>query len=250
MNEEILNKIKIGDVVLTCGKGVHLSSLLIKLGSFFKKGYKERKWTHAAMYIGEGKVAEALPDGIVVRDLKEAYLNGNYELLFLRHKNAPQDKLKKAAEFCARAHKKKYDFRALIYFLLYNLTPPQIHFIWENDFIGELFNVNDSYFCSELVSNGFLDAEIYCFERDPYKIMPVEFNNELLFEKVDEVKFPEENKIIHTLKAALFWTIYLIMAVLLLIIVWGAAALIIMGIVGLIISTVNAIKTTVVKKKK
>lgn len=235
MYEALLNQLKVGDVFLTCVKGVNPFSLFIKVGNFFKRGYKDRGWTHAAIYIGDGKVAEAFPKGIVVRDFKEAYLNGNYELLVLRHKNATEDKLRKAANFCANADKKPYDSRALIYFLLYNITPSQIHFIWENDFIGKCFNVNDSYFCSELVSNGFLDAGLYCFQKEPYKIMPVEFYNDLIFEKAAELKLPQGNRIVHTIKAFLFWITYSISSLLFLIIMWLIAllAIVLLALVGL-----------------
>ena len=257
MEESLLSQLRVGDVVLTCVKGVNPFSLFIKIGNFFKKGYKDRGWTHAAIYTGDGKVAEAFPKGIVVRDFKEAYLNGNYELLVLRHKNASEDKLKKAADFCVKADKKPYDSRALIYFLLYNLTPSQIHFIWENDFIGECFNVNDSYFCSELVSNGFLNAGLYCFQKDPYKIMPLEFYNELIFEKVAKLKLPQSNRIFHTIKAFFFWIIYLVSSILFVVVMWVIAALIIVllavaafGLWSLILIIIASLKGAPTTTKK
>ena len=166
--------------------------------------------------------------------------------------------LQRAIDFCTSTVKDKYDFRALIYFLLYNLTPPQIDFIWEDDFIGKCFNVNNAYFCSELVSNGLLDAGVYCFERDPYKVMPIDFNNPLLFDTVTKVELPsKENKAVYFLKSILFKTVYLVSALLFPLIIFIIAALIIviigfavLGLWGIIVFLLGLISTATLTLKK
>jgi uncharacterized protein YycO len=209
--DSLLNKIKPGDVILTASRKISLFSLFIKMANFFKRGYRKRKWTHAAIYVGEGNVIEAFPQGIVKRNFKEAYFNGEYDLLVLRHKNASLDKLMKAVEFCCKEKGQKYDFRGLLYFLLFNLTPHQLHFLFDNNFIGDCFNVNEAYFCSELVSTGFKEAGIYCFEREPYKVMPIDFYNELLFDIVAKVEIPKkENIIFYLFKTIIFVSLYLL----------------------------------------
>ncbi len=258
MNDSILDIIKPGDAILTNGREIRWGSLPIKLANFFKRGYKERHWTHAALYIGDGQVIEAFPTGIVKRDLKESYLKGDFQLLILRHKNVSQTNLQKAIDFCKNSVSKKYDARALVYFLLYNLTPPQIHFILEDEFIGKCFNVKDAYFCSELVSMGLLVAGVYCFEREPYKVMPIDFNNKFLFDTVTKVDLSyKENRLIHSIKAAFFWLLYIVTAILFPFIVLVIAALIIlavalfaMGIWGIILFIIGLFKSIPLTMKK
>lgn len=228
MSNPIIDKLVPGDIVLTNGKGINLGSLPIKLANFFIRGYKERHWTHSALYIGDNQIVEAFPGGIVKRNFEESYLNENFELLILRHNNASQAILQEAVGFCKNSVSKGYDFRALLYFLFYNLTPPQIHFIWGDAFLGKCFNLRDAYFCSELVSTGLLVAGVYCFEREPYKVMPIDFNNKLLFDEVAKVEFPrKENSFIHSIKAAFFWSLYMVIAVLFFLVLMALAILLI-----------------------
>lgn len=258
MNGSIPNIMKPGDVILTNGRGIRWGSLPIKLANFFKRGYKNRHWTHAALYIGDGQVVEAFPAGIVKRDLKESYLGGDFQLLILRHKNASQASLQKSIDFCKNSVSKKYDARALVYFLLYNLTPPQIHFILEDEFIGKCFNIKDAYFCSELLSMGLQVAGVYCFEREPYKVMPIDFNNKFLFDTVTKVDLLyKENRFIHSVKVVFFWLLYIVTAILFPFIVLTIATLIIlavalfaMGIWGIILFIIGLLKSIPLTMKK
>ena len=235
-----------------------MGSLPIKLANFFQRGYKERHWTHAALYIGDGQIVEAFPGGIVKRDLEESYLKGDFELLILRHKNASQSNLQKTIDFCKNSVSKGYDPRALLYFLFYNLTPPQIHFIWGDAFLGKCFNLRDAYFCSELVCTGLLVAGVYCFEREPYKVMPIDFNNMLLFDTVTKVEFPyKESRFIHSIKAAFLWSLYIIIAMFFFLILMVAAiflitifVLFVMGIVGIILFIIGLLKSIPLAMRK
>lgn len=257
-NPPIISKLIPGDVILTNGRGIRWGSLPIKLANFFKKGYKERHWTHAALYIGDNQVIEAFPGGIVKRDLKESYLKGNFELLILRHKNASQSSLQKTIDFCNNSVSKGYDFRALLYFLFYNLTPPQIHFIWGDAFLGRCFNLRDAYFCSELVSAGLLVAGVYCFEREPYKVMPIDFDNKLLFDTVTKVELPyKENRFTHSIKETFFWVLYIITAILFFLILLLAAilsiaifVLFVVGIGGAMLFLIGLLKKIPLTLKK
>ncbi|MDP1854257.1 MAG: hypothetical protein Q8L26_08675 [Candidatus Omnitrophota bacterium] len=260
MNNLVISKLIPGDIILTNGRGIRWGSLPIKLANFFKRGYKERHWTHAALYIGDGQVVEAFPGGIVKRDFKESYLKGDFELLILRHKNASQLILQKTIDFCKNSVSKGYDFRALLYFLFYNLTPPQIHFIWGDAFLGRCFNLRDAYFCSELVCTGLLVAGVYCFEREPYKVMPVDFNNKLLFDTVTTVELPyKENRFIHSIKVAFFQFLYFVTAMLFFLILLVVAILLIAlfilfvaGVGGIILFFIGLFKSIplTIKKKE
>ena len=212
--ENLTKEIIPGDVILTNGRNFEWGSLPIKIANFFSRGYKERGWTHAALYIGNGNVVEAFPGGIVQRNFADSYLSGKYNLLILRHKKASEEAIKKAIDFCIHEEGAKYDWRALTYFLLFNFLPVGLHFIIDNDFIGARFNVNDSYFCSELVASGFKEADAYCFEREPYKVMPIDFNNYLWFDIVDKIDLPKiENQTWHKVKIVVFYSLYLFAAI-------------------------------------
>lgn len=176
-----------GDVILTAHNEFERNSLCIKIANFFYRGLKDKDWTHSALYIGEGQIVEACPDGVKTSDLKQKYIDNNYQVLVLRHKNASKQALKATVDFCKTQSGDKYDWLGLTYFLLYNFMPVQLHFLLEDDLIWSWFRVSNSYFCSELVSTGFEEANIYCFEEKPYKIMPVDFYNELLFQEVTKI---------------------------------------------------------------
>ena len=249
MGNIITEKIMPGDVILTNGRSFELGSLPIKIANFFSRGYKDRGWTHAALYIGDGNVVEAFPGGIVKRNFASSYLNDKYNLFILRRKGASEEAIKKVISFCANDEGKKYDFRALIYFLLYIFLPVGLHFILEKDYVGNCFNVNDSYFCSELVATGFKEAGIYSFEREPYKVMPLDFDNDLWFDVVDKLESPKnENPTWHKLKAFVFRTLYLLAAIIfpfiiifLGILVLLAAILVINGLFALIVVIFSAL---------
>ncbi len=242
-----LNKLKLGDVILVCKKGINPGSLAIKLANFFKNGYKERGWTHAAVYVGNGEVIEALQkEGVVKRNFKDVYLNGDFSLLVLRHKNASDEKLQKAVTFYLQEKDDQYDLIGLGYFLLFNLTPPQLHFILNIGGLGDRLNQRDKYFCSELVSRGYQEASIYCFEEASYKIMPSDFNNPLLFETLGHIDASsKENKLIHAFKTCLYFLIYLFFAIfvsLLAIVLELIILALILGAIMLVVAAIGSIK--------
>jgi hypothetical protein len=174
---------KPGDVIVVSQRGVHFdSSLCIKLANFCKNGYQSRGWTHSAMYVGNDYVIEAFPGGIQKNKFSEGYLNSDYDFLILRHKNATDEQLNRAVQFCVSEDNEKYDSQGIMYFVLINLVPPQLHFLLGFDSIADRLHQNGKFFCSELVSKGFEQAGIYCFQDQSYKIMPADFNNPLLFD--------------------------------------------------------------------
>lgn len=242
-----------GDVILTCGRGFAGASVFIKIANFFKRGYRERGWTHAAIYVGNGDVVEAFPKGIVRRSFRDAYLNDKFNLLVLRRKKIEQAALERAVAYCVSAESKKYDLRALVYFLLYNFMPHGLHFILENDFIGDCFNVNDSYFCSELVATGMKEADAYCFEKDPYKVMPIDFYNDLWFDVVEKAVAPDKKSLWHYLKSGLFRFLYFLSAIVFPFILILAGILVVFAIVlaikGLVALVIFLLAVAGTKKK-
>ncbi len=188
---DLYSRLLPGDVILTS----HLGFSPIKIGNFCKNGYSKRVWTHAALYLGDGNIVEAVPKGIVKRSLKEAYpADGTVGLRLLRKKNLSAQQVQQIVTFCATADGGPYDSRALIYFPLANLLPPSLSFILSPKYLGRLFNTKGSFFCSELVSEGFQRGNAYCFEREPFQVMPVDFSNDLLFDEIGTIHVSGKEK--------------------------------------------------------
>jgi hypothetical protein len=176
-----------GDVLLTSERGLFLSGVFIKLANFFKRGSEYKDWTHSALYVGENYVVEAVPDkNVRIVNLVTTYPLERFQIMVLRHPNANTLKLSQVVSFCKKQVETgdKYNLWGLTYFLFYNFIPMQVHFLLDNDLVDKIFRIKNTYFCSELVSDGFKNAEIYCFEREPYKVMPVDFANDLIFQKI------------------------------------------------------------------
>ncbi len=182
-NGDLISILSPADVILVS----HLGFSPIKIGNFCKDGYHKRIWTHVALYVGDGDIVEAIPNGIIKRKLREAYLDGKTGLKVLRKKHLTPETAGRIVNFCAQTPGEPYDSRALIFFPLANLLPPSLSFILTPGYLGHFFKVKNSYFCSELVSTGFKQADSYCFEREPFQVMPVDFDNDLLFDEITRV---------------------------------------------------------------
>lgn len=220
-DEDLIAKLQPADVILTS----HLGPNIIKIGNFCKNGYGKRVWTHSALYIGNGEVVEAFPKGITRRELKEAYLaDRKTGLKILRRKNLSQDIVGRIVSFCTQTPGKPYDLRALIYFPLANLLPPSLSFVLTPGYLGHWFNQEDSYFCSELLSEAFEKADAYCFEREPFQVMPVDFDNALLFDEIAIVQIPGKEKQGKT-KAFLLQACYIVAAIIVFLIFLALVAL-------------------------
>lgn len=169
-----------GDVVLTS----HLGFSPIKVANFCKVGYQKRIWTHAALYLGDGRIVESICSGVRVANLDEAYPPGQAGIRVLRRKDLDGTAAGRIVEYCAQRVGRRYDPQALAYFVFLHLLPSYLQFILTADHWGRWLDRPDSYFCSELLSEGFKQTGAYCFERQPYQVMPVDFDNSLLFDEV------------------------------------------------------------------
>ena len=182
---EIINLIQPGDVLITSQRGFRPLSLPIRFANFCRKGYADRIWTHAAMYVGSGEVVEAFPTGIVARSVEDAYLKNNYDYVVLRRKTAAGGMdLSKAIAFCRGRVGHQYDNKALTYFALMNIVPPSLRWMIDNPIVENALDTKDAYFCSELVGSALFEANEYCFDRLPQQVMPVDFKNDYCFEVI------------------------------------------------------------------
>lgn len=171
-----------GDILLTSTRfrGVKdLSSAAIRLVNFMRYGFNRRDWTHVAVYIGDGKIVEAMPGEMIKpKSLEQTYLTReDCTIKLVRRLEVSAEKRKKIADACkSLGNEKSYDFTALLYFLIANILPKD-HKLLEAENLGNAFNAEDKYFCSELVAEGLRQAEIYCFEKEPHQIMPAQFDD-------------------------------------------------------------------------
>lgn len=180
-----LDLIRPGDILVTSQRGFRPLSLPIRFANFCLRGYVDRIWTHAAVYVGNGEVVEAFPTGIVARSVEDAYFKNNYEYLILRRKTAAGNvDYSKTIDFCRAKVGYKYDNKALTYFALMNIVPPTLRWIIDNPIVDKALNTKDAFFCSELAGTVLLEANEYCFDRPPQQVMPVDFKNDYCFEVI------------------------------------------------------------------
>lgn len=192
--EEVLTKIKPGDIILTSARKFELPSAFIRIANFFKRGFNHRFWTHSAIYLGNEEIIEAFPTGVMFNNIRKSYLDRkDYKIKVVRLRNRPPAELQKIADNCRVIGKgEPYDFLALSYFVFSNILPPSLAFLLDDSAAGKSLNKADSYFCSELAATGLLKSNIYCFENEPHQVMPMDFDNELLFEPVAEKDMEEK----------------------------------------------------------
>lgn len=183
-DNDLIAKLKPGDVIITSKRGINLGSIPIRFANFSRHGYQKRIWTHAAFYIGGGEVVEAFPKGITKRDLKSAYLDQPFDIICLRRKGTSASDFDEAVEFCKSKVGVKYDTKALAYYVILNILPPIFHFLLTSRWFNNLINNENAFYCSELVGTAYLKQGAYCFDRRPSKVMPVDFYNKYCFDVV------------------------------------------------------------------
>lgn len=180
---DLLSRLLLGDVILTSNSSPGSSP--IRVANFCKGGYEKRIWSHAALYIGNGQIVESVPGGVRIVSLYETYLkDGKHGIRVLRKRGLSSDMAGRIITFCTAQKDVQYDHRAIAYFVFLNLLPPYLAFILTPGYVGGWLNRPNAYFCSELVSEGFKRADVYCFEHEPFQVMPVDFSNSLLLDEV------------------------------------------------------------------
>jgi hypothetical protein len=195
--QEILEKIKPGDIILTGKRGFLLNSLPIRFSNFFKSGIKNRLWTHSAIYIGDDYIIESIispSKGVIKRKLSDSYLKNEYDILTLRRIPYTKYNYSKVVNYCKSREKSGYDFKALTYFFLMEIIPSPLVSLISNDTVDQLLNNSNNYFCSELVAEALLMSGDYCFDRAPNQIRPLDFlRNSYCFQIIHEDKAKEPN---------------------------------------------------------
>lgn len=189
------DKLKKGDVVLT-GIDDFRDSWPIKLGNIFRGRLDAIKWTHAAMGLGGFDIVESIPDpGVTIRNIQTIYIDKAVDILVLRCKVLNQELMEEVADYCVSKQKasSRYDKYALSYFMLHFIFPTTLgrlldtNILW-NIFFEKYINNDDSYFCSELLAEGFRKVGFdFMKGRKPWQVMPVDFYNLRLFDKINDI---------------------------------------------------------------
>lgn len=181
------DRLRIGDVILT-GSESWSSSMPIQASNILSASEDERYWCHSTIYAGDGKIVEALPEGqgVIVSDLS-TYFDGGKRLRVLRHRFLGETELTRVVDFCREKAREgyPYDNWGVSFYALAALIPPMMSGWLEHPFAERFFNVEDSYFCSELIADAFLKCGHDVFGRRPWRVKPLDFAHTPLFEEID-----------------------------------------------------------------
>ena len=184
-----LDKLKVGDVILT-GTNSWNVAVPIQASNILSnsEGDEDRPWCHAAIYAGEGKLIEAQSDGrgVTETDIASYFFPKGTMLRVFRHNYVSENDLQTAVAFCRDKQQKgcAYDTWGVSFYGLAALIPPMLSGWLESPFAERFFNVNDAYFCSELVADGFKAAGHDIFKRKSWRVKPLDFAYTPVFREV------------------------------------------------------------------
>ena len=174
-----------GDVILT-GTNKNLSSFYIKISNLLTIGMDSKFWTHAALHMGDGKLIEAQPKGICFNSI-DAYLKNGALVKVYRHKYISDDRaLDRLIDFCLEQKKKdcKYGVGGLLFYVLASFLPLNMAFIFDNDKVDKFCNLDNAYFCSELVAEAYEKAGHKIDSYDAWRIKPSYFMENPFFVEI------------------------------------------------------------------
>jgi len=180
------SKLRKGDIVLT-EKNKGLAAWCIKISNILTNGFNLRHWTHAALHIGDGRLIEAQPHGIVYNSI-ENYVEKNYLLAVYRNKYIKDDDaaLERIVNFCEEAKKENYAYGwvGLVFYVFSSFLPISFNFIFDNKYVDKWCNLDNAYFCSELIADAYKEAGYRISAYDGWRIKPSDFIKNPFFEPV------------------------------------------------------------------
>lgn len=159
-------------------------SWYIQISNVLTRKLKHRFWTHAALYQGNGKVWEAQPEGIQEKDVAQ-YIKDGFLIRAFRHKYI-QDEivLDKLVAFCA--DKKGYSYGKLgaTFYAFSTFIPISFNWLFDAKWLDRLLNLDNAYFCSELVVDAFKEANYPISPYDGWRVKPTDFISNPLLDPV------------------------------------------------------------------
>ncbi|MEQ1843134.1 MAG: hypothetical protein ABL994_22250, partial [Verrucomicrobiales bacterium] len=183
-----LDKLKPGDVILT-GVDSWNIAVPIQASNILSNSEEDRHWCHAAIYAGNGTLIEAQSDGrgVTETDIAEYFFPRGQMMRVFRHRYIPEADLLKAVQFCRDQKGCAYDTWGVSFYGLAALIPPMLSGWLEKPFAERFFNVNDAYFCSELVADGFKHAGHDIFKRRSWRVKPLDFAYTPVFDEITDL---------------------------------------------------------------
>lgn len=181
------DKLQPGDVILT-GTQDWVTGAPIKAYNILTAGEPFRYWTHCAIYSGDGLVIEAQADGRGVTETQLSdYLDTGREIMVLRHQYIFPEEANQAVDYCRAVLDKdtSYDFWGVSFYGLSAMEPVILNGFLGTDFAERVFNVKQSYFCSELVAASYESIGHRLFARRSWRVQPVDFLFNPLLQEVD-----------------------------------------------------------------
>lgn len=132
------NILQSGDIILTQTDGLIADGI-----EWFSGG----DVSHSALYVGNGKVIEALIEGVRLKNISR-YYKDNYTITVRRIPNLTEEQANKMKEYAYSRINKKYDKKQFItlafYFILDKLGIKHERIVWDS---------NDQDICSELCND-------------------------------------------------------------------------------------------------
>ena len=119
---------------------------------------------------------------------EKSYFEEGFYLMVLRPKYADQKTLEKVVDFCRKRDGDGcgYDTWGVSFYSLCALVPPMLSGWLEEEIANRIFNVDNAYFCSELLADAFrYGANQEIFDRSSWRVKPLDFRLNPLFEEVD-----------------------------------------------------------------
>jgi uncharacterized protein YycO len=158
-------KLKTGDVLLFKGT----SWISKTIGHITRSPY-----SHAACYVGDGYIIESDWRGVEFSKLTLKYNHTSYDIY--RHRSADSQALNEAVTWMGKQVGKGYDYKGLVGILLAMVGKKKINYT----------DVQERFWCSELVLDGYHHAGIYTgFDINTYTVSPGDIAESLAFQRID-----------------------------------------------------------------
>ena len=169
-----IDSLEVGDIILSTTNGPNISGIIRKL--------TKSAVSHASIYIGNGKIIEALESGVLERFLDSAMMDDTVTVVF-RHQYITPEKAGVIRDYLVKKRKEgaKFDKQALIKNLpvqmitsMCTMVAPGLRDKCRN-FAGRIFlgtETNNEFYCSELVFAAYEKAGLKLSNTNPQWTSP------------------------------------------------------------------------------
>ncbi len=168
--------LKIGYVILVSTSKLAIEKVQRKIGFG-----DSSKWTHVAGSLGGLDAIEAnIPRSRVI-NLQKEYVDKGYGIKVMKRRSQEQHQRYKVALWWATMNNLPYDVLQFFWFPL-SIISGKVGIVLHN-----LFSSRKRFLCSELIAIGFYKEGDYLFGKPAENVLPADFDNSELFEKVKDI---------------------------------------------------------------